>query len=429
MEKVKKQLALFIFLLIFLIFSFYQYLPVGIRPSVLRIPYYIVVGLSIFVIYRIFKGKYKIKGITQYMTSLIFTLSSVYMGVTVIRFLRDGMASARPSLYLALAVIAAFVVYMCYHFDIFSIKNTKRDLIIMMSVINVGQIFSGLFTFGGLRSSLLLENIMVYNNLATILIPIMFKMLSEHKGKLMNLVVVANIITNMTFVSISGSRSGMMITWIIFAVSVLLSIFINGKKSLISSITIFLMIGGLVTTFYVTGLFNATNSIGRLRLEDTTAEYREESDIPTPTEPIFIDPYDSNVVEQSNTIRSSLWERSMSEIREAMIVGTGIVSFYVTYGEATFLQGSHNIIMEIWLIFGGLGLFVYVLLFASLIFYFIKHLILNGKTGFSLASYIISLGGTFAMALVQPLLVMLIPNMMLWLIISMGINEVEQLQK
>lgn len=419
-KALKNNLLLVVFMLVSAVYSLYPFFPSSLPDHILKIPYIILVVLGIIFFIGILRKKYALKGLTRLMFFLVFALGVVYAGVTVLRFLNGGVASARPSLYLAMSILFSTAIYFSYYFSILPNRHFKRDILLMLSMTNFFQLIIGLFIYGGLRASFLLENIMVYIFLVAVTLPLLFIFLNRSQNKLAKFAIYSNIIVGVTFVSLSGSRAGVLLIWGILFSCFIMNLIVYKREMLKKFAVILLGTVCLAGVLYATNAMNARESVNRASFSYNIGEEQLDAVEQNPESSQSKDIIEE--IRQSDFLRSALWEKSVAEIIKSPVVGTGVVYFECTYGPIVLQQGSHNIVMEVWLTFGLIGLVVYGLLYLSVVIYLIRKMV-KGKNKAIPAMYLLSMCGAFALALLQPLMVMLLPNMFLWLVLSNGVKE------
>ena len=175
-----------------------------------------------------------------------------------------------------------------------------------------------------------------------------------------------NLIISSVLVTISGSRSSLLVIVFISFISVVV-VLLEKENRLIKKIIIWILTTILlVTIFFSTNYLSTRNSLFRsmpslealytalLEERDSSQIFNSEIKV---TDPFTVQNQDVNIEyiesekEISNNIRSELWNASIEQIKKSPITGTGIISFPVRYGNIVTNQGSHNFILEIWLIF------------------------------------------------------------------------------
>lgn len=174
-----------------------------------------------------------------------------------------------------------------------------------------------------------------------------------------------------------------------------------------------------IITLSVTALFamNASNSFGiKSSIERTSSSIFKPGELKEEASEVSIN------INESNQIRSMLRDKSIAEIKKSPIIGTGNAFFKYKIGKMELEQSSHNIILEIWLIFGMIGLIIYLLLFSVIakegIILFIKR-----KDKRLYFTCMLSILSTIGLAMFQPLMIMIIPNITFWTMISNLYNK------
>jgi hypothetical protein len=423
LESLKEYGVIALFLMLIAVSSFYRHLPVSIHNHVLKIPYIVIIILGICTIKKVLYKSYKPVGIFKVILWLAFMLGITYLIVSSIRIGRTSFFAARQSMYPALIVLLGLAVFFAFDAEILTNMYFERDMLIICTLINIMQLIISTFTYGGVRASTYLENIMVFNCAMISYVPMLFLFLVQicQSGRLFTLKLLCidlNIIAAVLLISISGSRSAVLLIFIIFITILIFSILVFRNRFLnIQVVLIFFFIFLFISLFYATDFLNTRESIQRPLYAITQSGNKDEPDI------LVQIPKNDNIVielENSNTSRSDLWKYSVEEIKKSPIVGTGVVHFNCKYGNVVLKQGSHNILLEIWLVFGGFGLLIYLSIFVLLIFHLVKRLILADNK-FVIVLYMVSIFSIFSLALLQPLLVMIFPNVILWTIIAQAL--------
>ena len=119
----------------------------------------------------------------------------------------------------------------------------------------------------------------------------------------------------------------------------------------------------------------------------------------------------NEILKLNDVGRFSWWKEAMKEIKKSPFVGTGIVT--VGNNGLGSNQAAHNFILEYWLIYGGIGLFFWIL--------FVLNILINGIKGLKRAGYrdrIIFLTVFIilvcAYSFVQPTLVSAVGPLLVW---------------
>lgn len=412
-----------VFSLYTLVTSFYQYLPEKVSYQVLKLPYVLLLCLGIVVMIRFLKKKYKPAGLAKYIFCLTVLLIFVYGFVTVWRFLHGGYEAARPSLYLAMAAIFGVVMFFAADCGIFPAKYNALNYVIISLTLNILQLVLGAFTYGGIRASSLLENIMVYDCITLALIPQLFRCVCrEESGKTLRILAEVSLVSGSTIILISGSRSAALLLIPVFVLSVVVCCG-KRKNSWKACGTIFLSVIVCVTLLVATDLYSARSSVERVM---EWSEFKEDAEVPNnpgKTSGGMIPPVSQSemaaLIQISDGMREMLWKASAEEIRKSPIIGTGVVYFNCQYGELVLQQGSHNLLLETWLVFGGIGAILFLLMIAGPILFFLIHIRKCENAFWTL----LSLGGILGLALVQPLMSMVTVTSLFWALAGCGHEE------
>lgn len=405
----------------FLIFNFItffiltagNYIESDIKYHLLRIPYMLLLLLSVSAFYRFWKDRKNSDNIIKINLYIIIALLLTYMFVFVVRLLRSGFGTAWLTFYPAIVVIFAGFIFLAFKTGIFKYEYLHRDIIVIVFILTINQLFFGFFTYGGIRASKLLENIMVFNSVIISYLPLqLFWIFTNRMEKhcFKNFVVsMCNIILSIVMVIASGSRSAILILFVL--------VFLMSVINLTSRRNVMLIIG--IITLSVTALFtmNASNSFGiKSSIERTSSSIFKPGELKEEASEVSIN------INESNQIRSMLRDKSIAEIKKSPIIGTGNAFFKYKIGKIELEQSSHNIILEIWLIFGMIGLIIYLLLFSVIAKEGII-LFINRKDKRLYFTCMLSILSIIGLAMFQPLMIMIIPNITFWTMISNLYNK------
>ena len=412
-----------VFSLFIVITSFYQYIPERAAYALLKIPYILLLCLGMAVIGKLLQKTYRLSGLSRFIFALAALLTCVYGIVSIWRFTRSGYAAARPSLYLAMASILGIVMFFAADSGTFPLKYKSLNLVIISSELNIMQLIIGAATFGGIRSSSLLENIMVYDCFMLALIPQLFQIIcqkSSRKG--LRILAELNVVAGASIVLISGARSAalLLIPLLLFSAIVCC---VKCRIRWKACGTILLSVAVCVSTMVELDLYSARNSIERIvgwslhsgettpgvngnQLQSILDKAHSGFDLVPSAET-------SASIQASNGMRQALWKSSMEEIKKSPLIGTGTVYFDCQFGEIVLQEGSHNFILEMWLVFGGMGLLIICAMMAGLFLWGLKNLL---KRRDSAIWMLLSAGGILVLAMVQPLMSMVTVTSFFWVL-------------
>lgn len=417
LNTVKKYLLLIIVVINTLIITFYNYFPLKIAHSILKIPHIIAIFLACGIIYKVQTKKYKIKDFARKILFLLFLLATIYISVSFVRWMLYGFVFARYSLYLAMSVLFGSIMFFSVDSEILSYKYHKRDTIFIISFLNILQLIISSVTFGGIRASYLLENIMVYNCVVIAFLPQLFIILYKSERQKDKMFSIINIMITVIFVTLSGSRSAAYVIWVIFFMSVIALITLRHRTAWFQCMVMILIIPATIAVLYQINILGARSALDRsffFHISETNV-VRQEVNLPI-QQNLELTEVSRGIMESDN-MRKELWQNAIKEIKKEPVIGTGITYFDNHFGSIVLQQSAHNVILEIWLVFGGLGLAVYLLLMIMIIVYLLFHF-LKLKHRAIVMLYLLSIVSILVLALVQPLMVMFYPSTIYWLLVS-----------
>ena len=157
--------------------------------------------------------------------------------------------------------------------------------------------------------------------------------------------------------------------------------------------------------------------------QGTTSEAPLSMEDITNSENVVDNQQDHIDIVESDSMRGQLWAASIEEIKRSPLLGTGVSYFDCKYGDIILEQSSHNFVLEIWLVFGGIGLIMYILIVTGGLVYFSYKIIQNKGNRLIPLFYLLSLSSILLLALVQPLLTMLPISSLFWLIVGWGYKD------
>ena len=433
----EKFLLLSFFTICTLIYSFYQYLPIKLGYFVLKVPYFFLAFLGIAVFIKLLRKTYRLSGFSRYWAVLFSALFILYVLLSGYRYIKLGFANARNSLYMALAVFFGALLFFCVDSEVLSIAKKECGVLYISTFLNVIQIFVSAITFGGVRASRVLENIMVFNCVMLALLPILFLLLLSTAKRSLKLIALFNIISLTTLVSISGARSAVLVLWgeyLVCSICLFLKKRHSWKYQLLMLVSILAGLGIL----YSSNFLCAKDSLNRVFFayqqklgssvnaetnQGTTSEAPLSMEDITNSENVVDNQQDHIDIVESDSMRGQLWAASIEEIKRSPLLGTGVSYFDCKYGDIILEQSSHNFVLEIWLVFGGIGLIMYILIVTGGLVYFSYKIIQNKGNRLIPLFYLLSLSSILLLALVQPLLTMLPISSLFWLIVGWGYKD------
>lgn len=419
LRNAKKYLLLGIVVIITLISTFYNRFPLKVSYFILKIPYFIVIFLACGILYRMQKKEYKLSNLARKIFFALFFLSAIYITVSLLRWMIYGFAFARHSLYLAMSVFAGSIMFFSVDSNMLPYQYHKRDTLFIVSFLNVMQFIISCVTFGGVRASYLLENIMVYNCVVTAFLPQLFIILYHSISKKVNACSLINIMVSIIFVTLSGSRSAAYVIWGVFLVGIAAQMTLRRRTAWLQCFVMLLVIPAAITVLYQMNIWDAKAALDRSffshAIETRGVAYGMDLPIQQNTELTEV----TRGIVESDNMRAELWRESINEIKKNPVLGTGVTYFDSHFGTLVLQQSAHNVILEIWLVFGGFGLVIYISLMAMVIFYLIVHFF-KMKLKIIFIAHLLSITSILILALVQPLMVMFYPSVIYWLIVSWG---------
>lgn len=423
-----KYLSAIILSIVVLTTTFVTYLPDKLDMIAIYMPQLIMCLYAVFLLVLYLRKSYCPKYAAKGLFVIIVTFSVYYVFITGYRFISGGnpMQSAHTAIITFTSVILFFLV----DTNIIDKKEALTDLIIVFTAINIMQVIMG-FVIGSIRSSTVLQNIMVYDSVMLLMVPCLFYITQNMRKlkltRVWGILSWINLFFILIFIPASGSRSGIIMLFVTF----LLSMIINYRRNtrfLIKCTILYILVAIIIFVLYSYNMMDFKTAAMRQMLIFSD-EPDEQAQVVTKDEEEAINDFIDNEkrehqkfvksgITSSDNVRSILWDKSIEELRKSPILGTGIMLFEMQYGDTKLFQGSHNIILETSLAFGMIGMIIFFIMLGTPVSFILLFPIrYKSKTLIrEILNYILSIGNIFVMAMVQPVFIMALPVMLIWLI-------------
>ena len=389
---------------------------------VLYISNFVYVIFGVVALVKIIKNVNRICISERLCIFIYFLIGTLYFIVTIVRYLRTlyYYKSFEMFFWTMMPLLLFFLI-------INGFMDRKKTLIAIfyaLSFINILSVIYHLFIAKAFKTEFLNNvNILVF----CCIIGLFFNALySEIKKN--SVIIVMNWVYYIFMIFVSGSRAG--IVFGLLAIIGLLLYSLNKKKMKIDFFigiiiaAILLMLSILFNFHYSRDLFLRGTNLSTIsasinEFSDKNAEINEINDIIQDISENRNDSQDKVMV-LNDVGRLLYWKAAIQEIEKAPLLGTG----NITVGDNG--QGSgqtaHNFILEYWLIFGGIGLLLWIILLVMIL----KNMIKKAKSISD--TYIIFLfmflicGYSF----LQPTLVSAIGPTLVWLFWGVTYSKIKE---
>lgn len=411
-----------IFSITLIMTSFSLYIPEKVFRVAVYIPQLIIFFNLIYLLSLYIRKLYLPKYAAKMLLILFIFLVGYYIIITGYRVIFDG--NFTQSLSTAFVIFSSVVLFFLIDADIIEKEVASSDLIIILTLINFMQTIIGITT-NSIRQSTLLLNIMVYSSVMLSMIPFLIYIIENREllknRKYLSILSWINLFLILIFILASGSRSGFIMLIIILILSMIIN-YNKRTKFLVKFGIFYLIVSSAIFVLFAFNIFDIKSQLMRASYLNNIIE--QQAEIPVvgvPVEELTELPEEDSIkidIIGSDSVRSYLWETSIKEIKKNPLFGTGTFLFEVEYGGVKLLQGSHNIILESSLLFGIIGMMIFLSMFATPVVFIVMFCIQSRSKTLTreLLNYLVSVGGIFIMAMTQPILVMSFPLLLLWLI-------------
>lgn len=396
---------------------------------------YILCGIYFFVqVFRERKIKDKI-----IMTYLL--LCAWYVFVTIWRYLNGNAWYA--SLQVCFWTIIPVAIYILITMKKLDYKKICTGLYYAMSILNAVYFVYHIIIIGHLRSMFLgnINLIVFYSILGMYIYTFYYLQLNTNANKLLY---IFNMEHSFFIILFSGSRAGVLVGVVSLFVLFILHMRNNRfvKSFVITVFTmLIIMVLSLTTNFCYSRdmFFRGTNletvsksimvSIGKTDYSDQEIDNVMQNALDVENEQ-HLDELIQNASESGNAQdvlvlndvgRIMMWENAVKEIKKSPLVATGVIGVYRSLNGN---QLPHNIILEYWLTYGGIGILLWVILATEVLFDIFKKNWNEKKKLLYIVSYII-IAMTYSM--VQPTMSNTFGPLLFWCGIGIFLTSKEKI--
>lgn len=368
--------------------------------------------LIVITIYRVATNKEQLSRFRKHYLKWIIILF-------VIMFVELGYRTMKYGFALEYIMNFRFVVSHLFIVLIFNKDMINRKVIdyIMITLFTYFAAYQLIYFLSNMqiRSSKLVGNVNIYLGLLLIMIPYIINYLIRHpKNNYVTYILYLSIFITYYLIPFSGSRSGFYSILGAIIITVLLFSKLLGKQRVIILLsTVLLGIACNISTLFITKNPQQISSVSRATtievnfLDEYVAKgYVEGED---PTKQVYLE--GSEIIDditgvKSDSIRNTLWTKSIENVKKEPIMGYGKLISEATLNNYPTFQRPHNFMLEYLLIFGALGTPVYMYLLLSSGIYDSVRKIKNNtfKIDSRLIQFVLQFGFIAAFSFFQPTL-------------------------
>lgn len=352
---------------------------------------YVYISMLLYLFFGLFflkviikTGKQEIKIIVSYLAICVW-----YAITLVYRYFTGGAWSA--SLQVCFWTIIPVTIYILMLMNVFDSKKVCARLYWAMTLLNFCSCIYCLIIVRSIRTDFLGNiNMVVYFSVLGMFIYTFYY--SNSNGRMNGLIYIFNMSYSVSVVLFSGSRAGVLTG--VLALVLVVSLYIKNKKvmkslGVVSLIMIIILFIALTTNFYGSkGLFFRGLNLGTISesltssKENVIADEHELNDL---MEKASTSGNAEQVMVLNDIGRIMMWQNAVKEIKKAPLIGTGIVTVYRTSDGG---QLPHNVILEYWLTYGGIGLLLWVVLAVQILYKVFKKCLSDRKRLLFILAYI-----------------------------------------
>lgn len=344
------------------------------------------------------KGKQEIKIVINYLALCVWYIITLFY-----RYFTGGAWSA--SLLICFWTIIPVTIYILMLVQALDCKKVCVRLYWAMTLLNFFSCIYSFLIVKSLRTDFLGNiNMVVYYSVLGMFIYTFCYLKSD--GKINRLVYIFNMSYSISVVLFSGSRAGVLTG--AFTVIMLIVIYAKNKKvmkslGVVSLIAIVLLFLSLGTNFYWSRdmLFRGLNlrtlsesvdiskKDGKTEQEGGKTEQEKITDVKLNQliEEASVSGNTEQVMVLNDVGRIMMWENAIKEVKKAPLMGTGTVAVYRT---AEGGQLPHNVILEYWLAYGGVGFLLWIILAFQVLYRAFKKCLSDRKALFLILAYIVA---------------------------------------
>lgn len=396
---------------------------------------YILCGIYFFI--QVFRER-KIKDKTI-MTYLL--LCAWYVFVTIWRYLNGNAWYA--SLQVCFWTIIPIAIYILISMKKLDYKKACTGLYYAMSILNALYFVYHIIIIGQLRSTFLgnINMIVFYSILGMYIYTFYYLQLNTNANKLLY---VFNMEHSFFIILFSGSRAGVLVG--VASIFVLFILHMRNNRFVKSFvITVFMMIIimvlSLTTNFCWSRdmFFRGTNlgtvsesimvSMGKTDLDaqrlsnvmQDASKVQNEQQLDSMIQSASESGNTQDVLALNDVGRIMMWKNAMEEIKKSPLVGTGVIGVYRSLNGN---QLPHNVILEYWLTYGGIGVLLWVILAIEVLCDIFKRNWNEKKNLLYIVSYIII---AMAYSMVQPTMSNTFGPLLFWCGIGIFLTSKEKI--
>lgn len=358
-----------LFFILIVSFVFPINLATGLTNSgivVLYLANFIYIYFFIYNLIQIIRRINKLDHKTKELVAIYFLIGIEYIFITVVRFLSKQY-------YYKSFVMCFWIVMPLSLFFLVINKNIDRKKFLItlyysMSTINILSIIYHLFIARAFKTEFLGNvNIVIFCALIGLILNILYGIEIKNKKSIL---IIFNFAYYIFIVSISGSRAGFIIGSLAVLGVVLYSVIVKRlKKEIILGLLIgtFISFISIISNFYYSRdlFFRGINlstisssldefSTGNINIDEINQIMQNISENNTEND----EKKQQEILLYNDVGRLLYWKEAIKEIKKSPLIGTG----NITVGDNG--QGSgqtaHNFILEYWLVFGGIGLILWI---------------------------------------------------------------------
>lgn len=354
---------------------------------------------------------------------LLYTcIGIIYFIVMIVRFLLS--TSFYKSLEMFFWTYMAISMFFLVRLEILQREKFTRVLFVSITAINVVSFIYHILIVRSLRSEYLGNiNIIVFFSIIGGFVNFIY---AFNCKKVNSFWVFFNVFYYTYVFIVSGSRAGLVLGGI---TTVFLLLYSYHKKILKKEISFGIFFAIIIATiciyfnfYYSRDLFLRGSNLGTIGDSIKDAKNSDEitydavERLTEISENVDVDEYTkeerlNEILKLNDVGRFSWWKEAIKEIKKSPLIGTGVVT--VGNNGLGSNQAAHNFILEYWLIYGGIGIFFWMLFVLNIL---IDGIIRLKRAGYSdrIVFLIAFMVLVCAYSFVQPTLVSAVGPLLVW---------------